>query len=184
MRSNRGRAGVQSALPTPPGMRVRTGRRFMNRAHTMPLCVAVNLHPKVADIHQPLPFQPIIRHSDLRRPRARQVPIPLAADARQDRRAFTPQREKVQPELVEPVGHRDAPAWPRQFPQAMLEVRECGIRPAQPGDNTACMSSCKAGCVVRRRSSAPPVGFVVAVESVTAAPCLSMFGPSLVIIDS
>ncbi|MDP2322630.1 MAG: hypothetical protein Q8N51_01195 [Gammaproteobacteria bacterium] len=32
--------------------------------------------------------------------------------------------------------------------------------------------------MARRRSSAPPVGFIVVVESVTAPPCLFMFGPS------
>lgn len=47
------------------------------------------------------------------------------------------------------------------------------------GDSTASIRlSCKAGCVARRRSPAPPVGFIVVVESVTAPPCLFMFGPS------
>jgi len=35
------------------------------------------------------------------------------------------------PEFVEPVIHRDSPASPRQFPEAVLEVGEGGIRLAQ-----------------------------------------------------
>ena len=38
-------------------------------------------------------------------------------------------------------------------------------------------SSCKAGCVIRRRASAPPVGFVVAVESPPSPLCLLIFSP-------
>ncbi len=38
---------------------------------------------------------------------------------------------QILPELVEPVLHRDSPAPPGQFPDAMLEIREGGIRPAQ-----------------------------------------------------
>jgi hypothetical protein len=44
--SHRVRAGFSLALPTPPGMKVRTGR-FTNREHTLSSGVSVGFHPRL-----------------------------------------------------------------------------------------------------------------------------------------
>lgn len=68
----------------------------------------MGLHPKITDTRQPLCLQPIVRHPDLRCLRARQVPVALAADSRQDRRAFAhAQRQKVAD-----LGAGEAPLFP------------------------------------------------------------------------
>jgi len=78
--------------------------------------------------------------------RARQAPLLPVAHAHPAAQPFVQFRNRpvilrdaevaepttqILPELLEPVVHRDSPTPPRQFPEAMLEVREGGIRPPQ-----------------------------------------------------
>ena len=63
---NRVGAGCYPAPPTPPGMRVRTGR-FRKRKHASSSGVALRLHPKRADTDQAPVLQPCVRHPGLRR---------------------------------------------------------------------------------------------------------------------
>ena len=70
--------------------------------------VAMGFHPQIADTDQPLAFQPLIRHSGLCRQRARQMPVALAAERRQDRLAF----ERPQGQQVADLGAHVAPLFP------------------------------------------------------------------------
>ena len=48
----------------------------------------MSFHPQRTDVYKPLAFKPRVRHPGLRREGLRQPPVALAADGRQDRRAF------------------------------------------------------------------------------------------------
>ena len=68
----------------------------------------MGFYPQIADTDQPLACQPLIRHSGLCRQRARQMPVALAAERRQDRVAF----ERPQGQQVADLGAHIAPLFP------------------------------------------------------------------------